>query len=217
MDRRALPFLVVAFLAACGLALWLTRESAPKSEPEEVAAEVSGSGAPMPFRRQHLETRGMPGSPPSSESAPPPAASPVTAKEPIPSQRSSTVPAAARPTQAAQATTPDPANQALKEEVRLAVQEVTPLILKCFEHARDRFPPPQDVALNFTIKGQGISGHLDEGTIESSTVEDPWVQTCFLDAVSTARFPIPQGGRTLAVTIPITFRASPPDGGTMDR
>lgn len=97
------------------------------------------------------------------------------------------------------------------EDLRLALQSVTPLVQQCFEDAAQRNPGTQEVKLRFTVEGEGEAGKMNRGELVSSTLPDPMVQACVLDSLLDARFPAPRLGGTARVVYPFRFRA-PPQG-----
>jgi hypothetical protein len=96
-----------------------------------------------------------------------------------------------------------------KEEIQAAVVAVKPLIRQCFEDVAQRYPGNHKVVLKFTIVGQGLTGHFKDGEVVDSTIPDPWLQACFLDSLTDARFPAPSGGGTVTVTYPFAFIPDP--------
>jgi len=63
-------------------------------------------------------------------------------------------------------------------------------------------------------QGQGLSGRIKEGEVVESSIQDPWMEACFLDALTDAQFPAPKGRGKVTVTYPFTFVPSRSDGGT---
>ena len=208
-----LPVLVVAFVALCVLGLWLT-----SGQSSSARAPVQPPPAPPDELGFIRDQRPRAATPPS---VPPPAARVVEADAGAPSSgpdgsvavapfpSPAPLVAGPGPRQPKDPNAPPPSAGAIdKEAIKRAIESVKPLIRQCFEDAQERFPPPQKVVLSFTIVGQGISGHFDEGEIKESTIVDPWVQSCFLDSLGDARFPVPEGGGTVSVTYPFSFAAS---------
>ncbi|NPC83705.1 energy transducer TonB, partial [Pyxidicoccus fallax] len=98
------------------------------------------------------------------------------------------------------------------EDVRVAIQAVTPLVQQCFEDAAQRNRGPQTVRLRFTVEPRGEDGQMSGGELLESTIPDPMVQACVLDSLLDARFPAPPGGGKATVVYPFQFRA-PGDAG----
>ncbi len=198
--------LVVAMLAA----LWLT--SAPMPEASSAGGETQSLPPPSDRVRAQVDPPAS-SSPPAlsrldagSSPAAPPAGTPIVpgVNSPLPPEQ---WPERIRPTERT-VVTPPPAEdlpQVSKEEIREAIKAVTPLVARCFNDAAVRNPGDQKVRLKFTIQGQGLSGHFKDGEVVESTIADPWVQACFLEALVDADFPAPSGGGTVTVTYPFSF------------
>ncbi|MFP2902742.1 AgmX/PglI C-terminal domain-containing protein, partial [Corallococcus sp. 4LFB] len=98
------------------------------------------------------------------------------------------------------------------EDLRLALQAVTPLVQQCFQDAAQRNRGAQEVKLRFTVEGEGSEGKLNRGVLVSSTIPDPMVQACVLDSLLDARFPAPHLGGSATVLHPFRFTV-PGDAG----
>ncbi|WP_244239458.1 AgmX/PglI C-terminal domain-containing protein, partial [Corallococcus carmarthensis] len=98
------------------------------------------------------------------------------------------------------------------EDLRLAVQSVTPLVQQCFQDAAQRNRGTQEVKLRFTVEGEGSEGKMNRGVLVSSTIPDPMVQACVLDSLLDARFPAPHLGGSATVLYPFRFTV-PGDAG----
>ncbi|MDQ3262108.1 MAG: AgmX/PglI C-terminal domain-containing protein [Myxococcota bacterium] len=195
--------LVVAMLAA----LWLTSAPMPEAPtaveattplpppPELVRARASGDLQPPAL--SSLDA-GSPGATTLGTPIRPGVNSPLPPEQ---------WPERIRPTERTVVTPPPSEDlpQVSKEEIREAIQAVTPLVARCFNDAAVRNPGDQKVKLKFTIQGQGLSGHFQDGEVVESTIVDPWVQACFLEALTDADFPAPSGGGTVTVTYPFSF------------
>jgi hypothetical protein len=96
------------------------------------------------------------------------------------------------------------------EEVSAAIQAAKPLVTECFRDSAGHYPGNQKVVLRFTLVNRGPTGYIKDVIVVSSTIPDPWVQACFLDALEDARFPPTQGGQ-VTVTRPFSFT---PDSDT---
>jgi hypothetical protein len=92
-----------------------------------------------------------------------------------------------------------------KEDVRRAIQTVVPLLRQCFQDVAERYPGPQSVTLRFTLEGQGLTGHFQEGEVVDTTLQDPFALACFLDSLLDVRFPAPRGGGRVTLTYPFHF------------
>ncbi|WP_147448812.1 AgmX/PglI C-terminal domain-containing protein, partial [Corallococcus terminator] len=91
------------------------------------------------------------------------------------------------------------------EDLRLALQAVTPLVQQCFEDAAQRNPGTQEVKLRFTVEGENGDGKMNRGELLASSIPDPMVQACVLDSLLDARFPAPRLGGTATVVHPFRF------------
>ena len=98
------------------------------------------------------------------------------------------------------------------EDLRLAIQSVTPLVQQCFQDAAQRNRGTHEVKLRFTVEGEGSEGKMNRGELVSSTIPDPMVQACVLDSLLDARFPAPHLGGSATVLQPFRFTV-PGDAG----
>ncbi|WP_223642588.1 AgmX/PglI C-terminal domain-containing protein [Corallococcus sp. EGB] len=98
------------------------------------------------------------------------------------------------------------------EDLRLAIQSVTPLVQQCFQDAAQRNRGTHEVKLRFTVEGEGSEGKMNRGVLVSSTIPDPMVQACVLDSLLDARFPAPHLGGSATVLYPFRFTV-PGDAG----
>ncbi len=210
--RRLVLWVVVPFVLLAAAAFWLTarsgdevkppeRVAVPVPEPAPVVAQRPAPPPSMPARAPLAER--TPQSPPpprpSPGQSPPLGPDPYTQPEPPPVDT-----ALAAPSVESQAA-PQKAGTVDKEDVRAAIRAVTPLVKQCFADAEKRYPGEQSVTLSFTVKGQGLTGYLDEGEVASSSIRDPWLQQCFLEAISEAKFPPPRGGGVVRITYPFRY------------
>ncbi|NVJ04949.1 AgmX/PglI C-terminal domain-containing protein, partial [Myxococcus sp. AM001] len=92
------------------------------------------------------------------------------------------------------------------DDIRAAIQAVTPLVQQCFEDAAQRNRGPQTVKLRFTVETGDEGGVMNAGELVSSTIPDPFVQACALDSLLDVRFPAPFGGGKATVVYPFEFR-----------
>ena len=93
-----------------------------------------------------------------------------------------------------------------KEDVRVALQSVQPLVRECFLDASVRHPGSQTVKLRFTLEAQGARGGFRGAEVVESTVQDPFVLACLLDTLADAQFSAPPGKAPLTLTHPFQFR-----------
>ncbi|RKH44904.1 hypothetical protein D7X96_11050 [Corallococcus interemptor] len=161
----------------------------PRREAAPIAPELPRATAPAP--RPTAPVREPPRAPPPREDfdAPDPRRVPVV--EPVVERTSGRI---------------DP------EDLRLAVQAVTPLVQQCFQDAAQRNRGAQEVKLRFTVEGEGSEGKMNRGVLVSSTIPDPMVQACVLDSLLDARFPAPRLGGSATVLYPFRFTV-PGDAG----
>jgi hypothetical protein len=68
------------------------------------------------------------------------------------------------------------------------------------------------VKLRFTIVASGTSGRFQDGEIAESTIQDPFVQACFLESLTDVQFPAPRGEGVVTVTYPFHFEPAPDAG-----
>lgn len=92
------------------------------------------------------------------------------------------------------------------DDIRAAIQAVTPLVQQCFEDAAQRNRGPQTVKLRFTVEAGTEGGVMSAGELVSSTIPDPFVQACAVDSLLDVRFPAPFGGGKATVVYPFEFR-----------
>ncbi|MGA9522038.1 MAG: AgmX/PglI C-terminal domain-containing protein [Myxococcaceae bacterium] len=206
MSNRPLAFIVAIFILLCGLGLWMIDVSEPpRSSPGSPDLQRTPAVA-----RALPETQSPRQTPPSS----------------IAPSRSPTAPTTNAQSDFARTTTPalmlqppasetgsagekTPGKGVPRQQIREAIASVRAQVRECYEKIMDRYPPPQKVVLKFTIRGKGISGHMDEGEILESTIEDPLALSCFLEAVADARFPAPASEDVVTVSYPFLFREPP--------
>ena len=176
--RAVFLWVVIPFVALSALALWLTRDTPP------VAVDVPASPSP----EARVETPSPPAEP---RPAPPPvpepreAAPPPSEEEPVPE--------------------PPPGTWA-KEEVRVALRAVQPLVRECLQDASGRHRGPQSVKLRFTLEANGERGGFRSPEVVESTVQDPFVHACLVDALADTQFSAPPGKAPLTLTHPFQFR-----------
>jgi hypothetical protein len=197
---------VVPFLLMAGIGYWLTQVDAPAAPPPAPPAAPIASARTL-FGKGAKEAV-APGA--AGQLAPPNAVRLAPASEPSRTPLTDSLTRAladARPTATVTpGEPPEPQGAVSKEDVRAAIDAVKPLVKQCFEDAAARNPGPQKVTLSFTIQGQGLTGYLKDGEVSESTIQDPFLQACFLEAVADAKFPPPHGGGVVKITYPFRFQ-----------
>ncbi|MGZ3460258.1 MAG: AgmX/PglI C-terminal domain-containing protein [Archangium sp.] len=168
---------VIPFVALSALALWLTRDT-----PAHAVAMAVAMDAPAP-----------------------PPASPVAAapQPPRPARRVAPPPPA--PPEDEPMVAPPPGTWS-QDEVRVALRSVQPLVHECLADAAVRNPGAQTVTLRFTLEAQGERGRFQKSEVVESTLQDPFVLACLLDAFADAQFSAPPGKAPLTLTHPFHFR-----------
>ncbi|QSQ10712.1 AgmX/PglI C-terminal domain-containing protein [Myxococcus landrumensis] len=92
------------------------------------------------------------------------------------------------------------------EDVRAAIQAVTPLVQQCFEDAAQRNRGLQSVKLRFNVESRGGGrGQMNRGEVLVSTIPDPMVQACVVDSLLDIDFPTPSRGGRAQVVYPFVF------------
>jgi len=212
--RSIILWVCVPFLALCALGLWLTRPPAdtprlePRALPPAPAAPRSPPGPTAPTQAAV---------PPASPGEPPhPAPPPRRMGSPLPSRSLAPPPIEipeAEPREEARTGTVE------KEEIRQAISAVVPLIRQCFQDIAERYPGSHSVTLRFTLEGQGptgegqgLTGHLRDGEVAQTTIQDPHALACFLDSLLDVRFPPPRGGGRVTLSYPFRFVPKPNAG-----
>ncbi|RKG60481.1 hypothetical protein D7X30_05930 [Corallococcus sp. AB011P] len=161
------------------------RATAPATEPSRPPAPT----APLP----------RPAAPVSEPARPPPPRDDFDAPDP-------------RRVEVVEPVVEDSSGRIDAEDLRLAIQSVTPLVQQCFQDAAQRNRGTQEVKLRFTVAGEGSEGKMNRGELVSSTIPDPMVQACVLDSLLDARFPAPHQGGSATVLHPFRFTV-PGDAG----
>jgi outer membrane biosynthesis protein TonB len=180
--RAVFLWVVIPFVALSALALWLTRDTSAHAVAHEAPAEPTHA-------------------PPAPSVAPtaPAAPSPVTTPPPPP------------PPEDEPLEEPPPGTWS-REEVRVALRAIQPLVRECLGDASVRHPGAQAVKLRFTLEASGERGHFEHTEVVESTVGDPFVHACLLDALADTQFSAPPGKAPLTLTHPFHFRPRK-DGG----
>ncbi|WP_375771074.1 AgmX/PglI C-terminal domain-containing protein [Archangium gephyra] len=175
--RAVFLWVVIPFVALSALALWLTRDMPAPA----VAVDVPASPPPEP------------------PSPAPPPAEPGERTPPVP-------PPPPSPPPEEEPRLELPPGTWSEQEVRVALQSVQPLVRECLVDASVRHPGPQTVKLRFTLEARGEQGRFQGSEVVESTVQDPFVLACLLDAFADAQFSAPPGKAPLTVTHPFHFR-----------
>ncbi len=177
--RAVFLWVVIPFVALSALALWLTRDTPAPAVAEAVDVPASpppGPPSPAPPPEVPVER-----TPPAT---PPPPAPPLE-EEPVLEL---------------------PPGTWSEQEVRVALQAVQPLVRTCLLDASVRHPGPQTVKLRFTLEAHGEWGRFQDSEVVESTVRDPFVLACLLDAFADTQFSAPPGKAPLTLTHPFHFR-----------
>jgi hypothetical protein len=127
-----------------------------------------------------------------------PAPAPVAAKRPSPTPIGDGITRAlieARPG----------SNAELPPAARAAIEALRPMIDQCFADVASRYPGPQRVSLNFTVRATAAAGALVGGAVSGSTIPDPFLESCFLEAIEDAKFPPALGGDNFRVSSLFTY------------
>ncbi|MFL5355584.1 AgmX/PglI C-terminal domain-containing protein [Archangium sp.] len=179
--RAVFLWVVIPFVALSALALWLTRDTPAHA----VAHEAPAMAVPAPSE--------------PSRAPPEPTHAPVERTPP-----------AVPPPEDEPLEDPPPGTWS-KEEVRVALRAVQPLVRECLGDASVRHPGAQAVKLRFTLEANGERGHFERAEVVESTLGDPFVHACLLDALADTQFSAPPGKAPLTLTHPFHFR--PRKGG----
>jgi hypothetical protein len=109
-----------------------------------------------------------------------------------------------------------------KEAIRSAIRAVVPKIKGCFDTwlkaaPENRAKRALRIEADFTIVAKDGQGHIDEGeaipredTVEAPTLGDVTLRSCLLQALTTARFPVPPGDGKVRVRYPFLMRTDGP-------
>ncbi len=190
--RAVFLWVVIPFVALSALALWLTRDTPAHT----VAGDAPAASSPPPAQPTPPE--------PSSDSR---------RKEvpPTPAPHATELPRPSPPAQEDPVPEPPPGTWD-KEEVRVALRAVQPLVRQCLADAALRHPGTQTVKLRFTLDASGERGGFRDAEVMESSLQDPFVLACLLDAFADTQFSAPPGKAPLTLTHPFHFRPGK-DGG----
>ena len=87
------------------------------------------------------------------------------------------------------------------------IEAMRPLVRQCFADASEQYPGPHHVTLSFTL---GPLGQPEQVVVVESTIADPRVQACFVDAATDVRA---SGSAVGTARLTQTFRFGAEDGG----
>lgn len=185
--RAVFLWVVIPFVALSALALWLTRDT-----PVHTVV-VDAPVSPEPPVPPRPDSDARPSDPRNAPRvAEPPRPAPIEEEEPLPE--------------------PPPGTWD-KEEVGVALRAVQPFVRECLEDAALRHPGSQTVKLRFTLEASGERGRFRAPEVVESTLQDPFVQACLLDAFADTQFSAPPGKAPLTLAYPFHFRPGK-DGGS---
>jgi hypothetical protein len=166
---------VLPFLALSALGLWLTRE-----QPSRV---------PRPGAEPTVPVRLSPPAVPEASTTsplPPPAPPP----EPTPEE------------QEEQALDSLPLRSQEREDLRVALRALRPLVQQCFGDVAGRYAGRLSVQVRFTLEPGPQQGSFHQGTLVHSSIPDPHFQACVLDSLLDAHPVSPRAG---PLTVTHTF------------
>ena len=197
--KSLLLWVVLPFVLLSAVGLWLSaRHSAT---PAPLLPARAAAPAPAPTAAPTAASSGRDAPVPVAEPAPPP---------PGESPPDALGEAALEPGDAGVPGTVD------RDALRAAVAGAQPLVRQCFLDVTERYPGPQSVRLRFTLEAQGGGGRVRDAEVAESSIQDPFLLACFVDALEDVQFPAPRGG-SVTVTFPFRFRAAragqSPDAG----
>jgi hypothetical protein len=86
------------------------------------------------------------------------------------------------------------------------------LVRECLVDAALRHPGAQTVKLRFTLEASGERGGFRSPEVVESSIQDPFVLACLLDAFADTQFSAPPGKAPLTLTHPFHIRPRK-DGG----
>ena len=81
-----------------------------------------------------------------------------------------------------------------------------PAVKHCYESGLRLKEDSQGVVkVSFTLVAADGGGFMRDAEIADSDLQNPLIDACVLEALSTARFPMPQGEGEVRVTYPFRF------------
>ncbi len=191
--RAVFLWVVIPFVALSALALWLTRDTSVHAVVADAPASPELPAPSRPDSDAHLAKEpSRPPPPPPPRAAEPPRPAPLEEEEPLPET---------------------PPGTWDKEEVRVALRAVQPLVRECLTDAAIRHPGAQTVKLRFTLEASGERGGFRGPEVVESTLQDPFVHACLLDAFADTQFSAPPGKAPLTLSHSFHFRPGK-DGGS---
>lgn len=198
--KSLLLWVVLPFVLLSAVGLWLSGRHPAPAAPQLPARTAAPAPAPA----------AAPTAASSGQDAPVPVTEPATAPPPEESPPDPLGEAALEPGDAGVPGTVD------RDALRAAVAGARPLVRQCFLDVTERYPGPQSVRLRFTLEAQGGGGRVRDAEVAESSIQDPFLLACFVDALEDVQFPAPRGG-SVTVTFPFRFRAAragqSPDAG----
>lgn len=220
MRRTAIASILL--LLAGGALLWIAAPSPPPARlpppPEPEADEPGVSEVVVEWQTAFLEAiaesaregerAAAPPAPPEPPPAPAPAPEPPpAAPPPSPVRR---VELRGDPTVPGVLVPPPPRGELDRDTVKKAVAAVNPQVADCYRQGLRQDPTLGGVvAVRFTIEQRDGEGRITDAELDpdASTMTQPFVQACVLEALGKARFPAPEtaNGRQ-RVRYPFTLR-----------
>jgi hypothetical protein len=220
--------IVLAVLAALAVVLWLWQRGERQGPSSTAAPEVPAREAPAV--RGAATPSAAPEAAPFVDAAPSQPAPAAAPPEPAPSEPS--VPAVpGQPPAAEVAAPPEPApaepvaeeppeasNPAAglvwsldREGIKAAVREASPAIRECYEGwLEDRPDLGGKLTVRFVVGADADSGEgrVREAVLVSSSLDQPFLEGCVLNALQELRFDRPETG-DLTVNYPLRFDPDP--------
>ncbi|MBI5494397.1 MAG: AgmX/PglI C-terminal domain-containing protein [Deltaproteobacteria bacterium] len=106
---------------------------------------------------------------------------------------------------------PEPRGHVPAEEVKAAIRAVIPAVKDCYEGGLKMKADSQGaLKVSFTLVAADGGGFMRDAEIVDSQLGNPVVDACVLNALATARFPMPEGDGEVRVTYPFKFSQDAP-------
>ncbi len=180
--------------AATPRELPMVRRATPEDAEEDLA---TNTGRPIPIRPMHKMRTAI------QLAQPTPLAAPI--QQPLPQ---------GQPAQ--QGIPPDPQDTPPPKDpptgtldsaaIKTAVQAVLPDVKNCYETGlKMKADSKGTVKVSFTLVASDGGGFMRDAELLDSELANPVVDSCILEALSQAHFPMPQGGGEVRVTYPFKF------------